>query len=286
MGFSYAAPKSVDDALAILAARGGETTILAGGMVVVAAMKQNKLAATHIMNIKGIGLPPEPVIDATGDTLTIGALVSHRRVETDETVGHRLPALRALEQNLAAVQIRNCGTLAGNLCAAEPASDLPCLMAALGARLVLRSARRRREIAVEDWIVAPGTTRRETDELALAIELAMPKPMEGVGYRRLVQRQGLAPPLACAAARISWDQHGQTVAARIFVGAVGPTPQRLKSVEALLQGTAIADLPSAAIAEAARREVECLSDDRCSAEYRREVVGVLVRRAIGDALAG
>jgi CO/xanthine dehydrogenase FAD-binding subunit len=95
MGFSYSAPHSVDEALAVLAARGSETTVLAGGMVVVAAMKQGALAATHIMNIKATGLPRDPVIAAAEDALTIGALISHRRIEADDAVRRCLPARTA-----------------------------------------------------------------------------------------------------------------------------------------------------------------------------------------------
>ena len=282
-GIAYAAPRSLDEALAVLAERGPETSILAGGMIVVSALKQGTLAARHIMNIKALGLPSDP--EMSPDELAIGALVCHRRVEGDAAVGARLPALQELERNAASVQIRNHGTLVGNLCAAEPWTDLPCLMAALGARLRLASARQRREVAADDWILAPATTRRRPDEMVLAIGIPLPKDAEGFGYSRLTLRQGLAPPVACAAARLALARNGAIASARVFLGAVGPRPQRLASIEAMLTGEVPSAISPADIDNAVSRDVECLADQRCSSGYKKQVAGVLVRRAVADAVA-
>src|SRR5262249_53700305 len=132
MQLSYAAPASLGEALDLLAERGPHSTILAGGMSVVPALKQGLLKRTCIVNIKGIdgsGLPL-PAVDAANDRLTIGALVCHREVETSPLVAKHVPALRALEEKLASVQIRNHGTLAANLSAADPWSHPPCLLPA------------------------------------------------------------------------------------------------------------------------------------------------------------
>jgi aerobic carbon-monoxide dehydrogenase medium subunit len=278
-GFSYAAPRSLDEALVILAERGAETSILAGGMVVVAALKQGSLQTRHILNIKGIGTPADPVSSET--VLTIGALVRHRRVEGDAVVAERLPALRELERNSAAVQIRNCGTLVGNLCAAEPWTDFPCLMAALGARLGLASAKEKREIAADDWVVGPAATRRRPDEMVARVEIPLPLAAEGFGHSRLALRQGLAPPIACAAARVSLAKSGQLAGARIFVGAVGPRPQRMARVEEMFLAAATAKDIDTAVA----RDIETLADPRCGTAYKKDIAGVLVRRAVADAIA-
>ena len=282
-GLSYAAPRSLDETLAILAERGADTSILAGGMVLVAALKQGSLKARQILNIKGIGTPPAPVLD--GEVLTIGALVCHRRVETDDVVGERLPALRELERDSASLQIRNCGTLIGNLCAAEPWTDFPCLMAAVGARLGLTNAKGSREIAVEDWVTGSAAAGRRPEELVVRLEIALPKAGEGIGHARLTLRQGLAPPVACAAARVSLSDTGHVASARIFVGAIGPRPQRMPGVEAMILGAAVASATPQDINATVSRDVETLADSRCSTAYKKQIAGVLVRRAIADALA-
>ena len=282
-GYSYAAPRSLDEALSILAERGPETCILAGGMVLVAALKQGSLKARHILNIKRIGTPADPLFER--DVLTLGALVCHRRVEDDARLGARLPALQALEKSSASVQIRNHGTLVGNLCAAEPWTDLPCLMAAVGARLGIASAKHRRAVAAEDWAVGVGATQRRPNELVERLEIPLPTGAEGFGHARLTLRQGLAPPVACAAARVGLAADGQVAAARIFVGAIGPRPQRMARVEEMLAGGLASAVAARDIDAAVARDLETLTDTRCSTAYKKQVAGVLVRRAVADAVA-
>ena len=143
MNLSYAAPASLSEALALLAERGPDCTILAGGMSVVPALKKGLLAGTvHRQHQGDWGSRMVRRWTESNDRLTIGALVRHREVETSPLVAKHFPTLRALEEKLASVQIRNHGTLAGNLCAAEPWSDPPCLMAALDARLTVVCATR------------------------------------------------------------------------------------------------------------------------------------------------
>src|SRR5438876_7925911 len=141
MDFYHAAPAGLSETLDFLAEYGHDSSILAGGMSLVPALKKGLLAHKFIVNIKGIGEPLEPALDHPNGQLTIGALVRHREIETCSLVAEHFPALRALEERLASVQIRNHGTLAGNLCAAEPWTDPPCLLAALDARLAVVSKR-------------------------------------------------------------------------------------------------------------------------------------------------
>jgi carbon-monoxide dehydrogenase medium subunit len=285
MGFSYAAPASLGDALAFLAERGTDCSILAGGMSVVPALKKGLLTAKFIVNIKGIGGAAVPILDAASNQLTIGALVRHREIETSALVAEHFPALAALEQSLASIQIRNHGTLAGNLCAAEPWSDPPCLLAALDARLLVVTQRDRRQVSAADWILGAGATLRRPDELLLRIDLPLPRGRVGVGHGRVAARQGLARPLACAAAQIGLAEDGSITAARVFVGAVGPRPQRMSDLETMLAGCRLDGKLSSEIEHAVAGAVEQLPDERCGAPYKAQVAGVLVRRAISDAVA-
>jgi carbon-monoxide dehydrogenase medium subunit len=286
MNFSYAAPASLGEALALLAERGPDCTILAGGMSVVPALKKGLLTRTCIVNIKGIGGSPVPVLDAANNQLTIGALVRHREVETSPLVAQHLPALRALEEKLASVQIRNHGTLAGNLCAAEPWSDPPCLLAALDASLTIVSQGGKRQVAAANWICGAGETLRRPDELLLQIDISLPHGRVGVGHVRLAARQGLARPLACAAAHVSLSERGDVASARVFVGAVGSRPQRMQDAEAMLTGRRLDGALAAKIERSVMSTVVDFPDERCGASYKRQVAGVLARRAIAAAVEG
>jgi len=285
MNLGYAAPASLDEALAILAERGPDCSIFAGGMSLVPALKQGRLTRRLLVNIKRLGDASARGLRAVNDQLSIGALVRHREIETSALIARHLPALRALEEKLASVQIRNHGTLAGNLCAAEPWSDPPCLLAALDARLLIVAKRGERQASAANWIVGDRSTQQQPDELLLGIDIPLPRAGVGIGYTRLAARQGLARPLACAAARIILSDNGTIVAAGVFVGAVGPRPQRMVEVEKILAGNRLDAALSAAVEDATAHAVDYLPDDRCGASYKMRVAGVLVRRAIADAVA-
>jgi aerobic carbon-monoxide dehydrogenase medium subunit len=285
MGVSYAAPASLREALAFLAEHGSDSSILAGGMSVVPALKTGRLTPKFLVNIKGIGGSSAPLLDAANAQLTIGALVRHREIETSPVVAEHLPALRALEERLASVQIRNHGTLAGNLCAAEPWSDPPCLLAALDANLVVVDERGERRVSAADWILGEGETLRRPGELLLRIDIPLPAANVGIGHARVAAREGLARPLACAAARITLSDSGTVKTARVFIGAVGPRPQRMTDVEAMLVGHRQINDLSADIEHAVSCVIELHPDERCSARYKTQVAGVLVRRAVADAIA-
>jgi carbon-monoxide dehydrogenase medium subunit len=287
MDLSHAAPASLGEALAFLAERGPDSIVLAGGMSVVPALKKGLIARRILVNIKRVKEigAQAPALDAAGTHLTIGALVRHREVETSALVAEHFPALRALEEKLASVQIRNHGTLAGNLCAAEPWSDPPCLLAALDARLRVIAQRGERCVPAADWITGIEATQRAPDELVLAIEVPLPRGRVGAGHARVAARQGLARPLVCAAAQVGLSEDGSIAAARVFVGAIGPRPQRMTEVEAMLAGRELTGAMSGEIERAAARDAEYLADGRCGAPYKRQVAGVLVRRALAEAVA-
>jgi len=285
MSLRYAAPASLNEVLVFLAANGRDSSILAGGMSVVPALKRGLLTGKTIVNIKAMVGSPASVLEIANDQLRIGALIRHREIESSPIIAEHVPALRALEEKLASVQIRNHGTLGGSLCAAEPWSDPPCLLAALDARLLLVAKRGERHVSAADWIVGSGETMRQPDELLLRIDVPIPRGRVGVGHARVAARQGLARPLACAAARIALADNGSVMAVRVFVGAVGPRPQRMAEVEAMLVGRQPKGGSSIEIEHAVARRIDYLRDERCSADYKKQVAGVLVRRVIVDAAA-
>ena len=284
MILGYEAPASLDETLALLADRGPDCSVLAGGMSLVLALKQGRLAHKFIVNIKRIPDLQARALQIGDDRLAIGALVSHREIEKSPLVARHFPALRSLEETLASVQIRNHGTLTGNLCAAEPWSDPPCLLATLDVQLTVIAARGQRQISAADWILGDGATQRRPDELLLRADLPLPSGRDGVGYARVAPRQGLARPLACAAARIILAENGSIAAARLFVGAVGPRPPRMVEAEAMLTGNRPSAELSAEVGHAVAQAIDALPDQRCNASYKVAVAAVLMRRAIAAAV--
>jgi CO/xanthine dehydrogenase FAD-binding subunit len=284
MILGYAAPASLVETLALLAKRGADCSILAGGMSLVLALKQGRLARKLIVNIKGISDFQARALQVSDDRLAVGALVSHREIEKSPLVAQYFPALRSLEETLASVQIRNHGTLTGNLCAAEPWSDPPCLLAALDAQLTVVATRGERQVSAADWILGDGVTQREPDELLLRAELPLPRGRDGIGYVRVAPRQGLARPLACAAARVVLSENETVAAARLFIGAVGARPQRIVEAEAMLNGNRPSAELLADVEHMVASAVDDFPDQRCSTSYKLEVAGVLMRRAIANAI--
>jgi carbon-monoxide dehydrogenase medium subunit len=237
------------------------------------------------MNIKGLELPLHPIIDKEQDALLIGALVCHRHIEKSAIVRERFRALQVLEENLASVQMRNHGTLVGNLCAAEPWTDAPCLMAAADARLLLVSQSGSRTLAVDDFVLGAARTSRHDNEIVVHLAMPLPGGREGLGHSRMTPRRGLSRPFACASARVSLGQAGEIMSARIFIGAMDERPQRMSRLEARLAGLPPDAVPVDDIDQMVESDAICIADDRCSLTYKKQIAGALVRRALNDAVS-
>jgi aerobic carbon-monoxide dehydrogenase medium subunit len=279
--FAYAAPRSVEEAVALLAAENGEAKLLAGGQSLVPMLNFRLLEPAMLIDINGIaGLDG---IAETPDGLRIGALARHRALETSPLITARLPIIPAAMAEVAHLAIRNRGTIGGSLAHADPAAELPLLTLLLEAKIVAASARGRRTLAARDFFAAALTTALEPDELVTEIALPGLAAHHGWGFAEFAQRAGDFA-LAAVGAIVALEA-GRCRMARIALGGVGPTPLRADAAEALLRG---ASPDAAAIAAAARQAAESaepVSDLHASAEYRRHLVEVLARRALGDAAA-
>ena len=283
MNLAYAAPTNLGETLKLLRELGPDAVILAGGMSIAPRIRRGTISAKCIVNIKRTGLSTAAEQDSKSGALTIGALVRHREVEKSRLVANHWPCLVRLEQNLAAVQIRNHGTVIGNLCAAEPFTDLPCLLAALAARLTIVWDAGVREASAQDWIIGPSTTQIAPHEFVTQLQIPPPTIGSGAGYARLAPRQGLARPLVCAAARVELAEE-RVLDARIFIGALGPRPQRLNHAEASIRGERADARLASRFGEALGEDIEEVLDPRCGLPYKRRVIGVLVARAVNEAV--
>ena len=254
------APASLEEALALRAERGDEATVLAGGTFLGILMNQGFLTPSAFLSLGAV--PELRRIEVVDGELRLGAMVTHRRVEREAT---EWPVLARAFGLVASPRVRNVATVGGVLADADYASDPPAMLAALGARVLLRSPSGEREVSVEKLILGYYETCIRPDELL--VEVRVPPEPERATYRKFRSRSSEDRPCAAVAA-VNGDD-----GLRVVVGAVAETPQAFPE---LCEGS-----PEEVAAGYAER-IEPLSDARGSASYRRRVIAAEVRRAVEE----
>ena len=254
------APASLEEALALRAERGDEATVLAGGTFLGILMNQGFLTPSAFLSLGAV--PELRRIEVVDGELRLGAMVTHRRVEREAT---EWPVLARAFGLVASPRVRNVATVGGVLADADYASDPPAMLAALGARVLLRSPSGEREVPVEELILGYYETCIRPDELL--VEVRVPPEPERATYRKFRSRSSEDRPCAAVAA-VNGDD-----GLRVVVGAVAETPQAFPE---LCEGS-----PEEVAAGYAER-IEPLSDARGSASYRRRVIAAEVRRAVEE----
>ncbi len=276
--FDFLEPTSVAEASRAAADLGDGVRFIAGGTALMLALRQRMLVPTHLVSLARLqalrGIEHDP---ARG--LRIGALTLHAEVAESPLVQRAAPMLAAMAARLANPQVRNQGTLGGNLCYADPATDPPTCLLALDARVRLASHRGVRELPLADFIVDYYTTALEADELVQDI-LLPPLPADATGhYLRHLRTAAEHRPLASVAALVR-RQGEVCTALRLVVGAATPVPQRLLRAEAHLVGQRATPTRVAEAAALAAEEITPMDDLRGSADYRRHIVRVQTERCL------
>jgi carbon-monoxide dehydrogenase medium subunit len=271
----WLAPSSLDEALALRADHGDGATVLAGGTFLGILMNQGFLSPAVLLSlgrVAGLG-----GIEAAGGSLRLGAMATHAAVERSEAVRAGWPVLARAFGLVASPRVRNQATVGGVLADADYASDPPAMLAALGARVVLRSASGTRTVAVEELIRGYYETCIEPDELL--VEVVVPPAPERAVYRKFRSRSTEDRPCVAVAA----TRDGGRV--RVVVGAVAGVPQHFPDVCALADGRPLEPALREEIARRYGERVEPIADARGSAAYRRRVTAVEVRRALEELAA-
>lgn len=280
-GFEYAEPATLEEAFAILERNEG-ARVLAGGTDLVLGMRERKLEPRVVVNIKRIPRLDRMQIDEHGE-LRIGALVTINAVDSSERVRTAFPMLASAAHSLGSCQIRNRATVGGNLCNASPAADTAPPLIALGAIARIAGPREERLVKLEDLFVGPGRTALLNDEVLVEIDVPSP-PRESYGaYLKHGPRNAMDIATVNAALMCTLSGH-RCVDARIVLGSVAPTPMRARKAESEIRGKSIDDDTLRKVAELASEECSPISDVRASAEYRRAMVKVVVRRLFRDVL--
>jgi carbon-monoxide dehydrogenase medium subunit len=280
--FNYLAPATLDEALSLLAQYKSKARVIAGGTDLVPKLKRREVKAPeYVIDLKGI--PGLDKIRQDIGGLTIGALVTIGVVESSPLIQQKFAILAQAAQSMASPQVRNRGTIAGNICNAVPSADSAPALLTLGARLKLISRKGERTINIEDFFTGPNRTALTDEEILLEIKIPdMPPKSKGV-YLKLSPRRAMDLAIVGAAVVVV-PEDGICKDIRIALGAVAPTPLRTMKAETVLKGQKFNDNLIEKAAKAAAAEASPIDDHRASAEYRRDMVEVLVKRAIKQAI--
>jgi carbon-monoxide dehydrogenase medium subunit len=281
--FEYHAPHSLDEALALLDQHGKDARLLAGGTDLVPGMRAGRQKPGHVINIKRIdGLRR---LEANGEGLTIGALVSIADLMRSPAVRKDYPALLEAAASMAAVQIRNLATVGGNLCNASPAADLAPPLIALNAEVEIAGRNGSRWLSVMDFFQGPGRSALAAGEMLIGIRVPKPEPDQRSIYLKMAPRGAMDIAVVGIAVALT-KGNGVCHEARIVMGAVGPTPLRAGKAEKILNGQFIQAERIQQAARLAADESRPIDDVRASAWYRKTVAETLTRRALFSLIGG
>ena len=281
--FKYVLPKTLEEALALKAEHGDEAVFLAGGQSLIPAMNFRLAQPGVLIDINALDELAFIRRDEASGELRLGALTRHRDLQFDPAIAAAQPLLHETAPNVAHPQIRNRGTLCGNLAHADPASEFPAVMLALNARMRLQSAAGERWIPAEDFFVSVFTTARGDDEMLTEVALPAPAPGTGSAFLEVARRPGDYAMMGVAAV-VVLDESGICSDARLAYCSAGETPVAAKGAAAGLIGGRMAADDIAAAAEQARQEIAPVGSVHASIAFQCHLAAVLTRRALAKAV--
>lgn len=280
--FEYHDPHTVGDALGLLAERGENGKVLAGGQSLVPLLNFRLAYPENLIDINNLG--GLNGIRRRGGSLRIGAVTRQSRLEHSRVVAEGWPLLTEAVNLVAHAQIRNRGTVGGSVAHADPAAELPVAMAALEAKAHVASRRGRRTIAASELFVTHLTTSLEPDELLVELEVPELPERTGHAFEEFARRHGDFA-LGGAAVLITSDASGSCTRAAISLLGAAPTPIRASEAEADLIGTQVDEEAVEHAAKRAVASIEPTGDIHGSSEYRKGLIGALTKRALVTAAA-
>jgi len=281
--FELAVPGSIDECLQILAKRGPDAKVVAGGTDLLPQLKNGVLWPGWVVDLSAVA-ELRAISDAPDGGLRIGASVTARELELDERVRSRYPALAESAALVGSVQVRNLATLGGNLCNAAPSADMAPPLLALDADAVIAGPSGQRRVPMAAFFLGVRRTVLAPGELLLEIALPAPGAASGGNYLRHTPRRELDIAVVGVASQVTLSG-GQCVKARIALAAVAPVPLRATEAEQALIGQPVTSPQIERAAELASAAARPIDDHRGSVEFRHHLVRVLTRRTLGTALA-
>ncbi len=279
--FEYLKPTSLGNALSVLdELKGKNMQVLAGGTDLVPWMRARVKEVDLLVDLADTGLD---YIVCDQDNARIGATVTFGALSEDPEIQQKLPAIAEAAHVVGAVQTRNLATIGGNLCSAIPSSDGAPSLLALGAKLHLQSLGKERLVPIEEFFLGPRRTVLQPGEVLTEIIVPLQEGFTA-SFLRMGRRNALTLSIVNVASGFALDGQ-QVTEARIALGAVAPIPMRATKAEQFLKGQQLATGLFAEAAAIAATEISPISDLRASADYRRKIAAVFVRRTLENALA-
>jgi carbon-monoxide dehydrogenase medium subunit len=278
--FTIHQPKTAAEAAEMLAEFGDQGRAYAGGTELLLAMKHDLLRYEHLVDVKTIrGLDK---IETKNGALVIGSATTHRAIENSALVKQSLPVLADMEGKVANVRVRASGTLGGNLCFAEPHSDPATLLLALGGKVQLQGKSAARTLTIDKLITGAYETALAPDEVMIGIEVPVPAKPHRAAYLKYQLKE--RPTLGLA---LILELDGDSIEkASAVVGSVSAVPTRSDQADGLLTGAKTqVEKQLADAAEALAQAADPVDDLEGSAEYKRHLIGVFLKRAFIKALA-
>jgi CO/xanthine dehydrogenase FAD-binding subunit len=282
--FEYLAPTTVEEVLSLLDDHKGSVRLLAGGTDLIPQLKRREIGTPRcVIDLKGIPALNRISYDKHSG-LTIGALATISTVAQSPLIKQHFPSLLQAASAIGSPQVRNRGTFAGNICTAVPSADSAPSLLTLEATLRLKGSQGERTVPVSQFFTGPRETVLEKNEILIDILVPKPAPETRGVYLKLSPRHSMDLAIVGVAV-VAVSEDGICRDVKIALGAVAPTPVRALTAEAMLRGQRITP---ELIDEAARNAItQCspIDDHRASAEYRCDMVYVLVRRALSQVLS-
>lgn len=276
--FDYVKPKTLDEALHLLALYRETAKVLAGGTDLIVHLKENLARPEVVVDIKA--LPDLNAITLDGYVLRLGALATFSDLIESSLIKTKFPLLREMARTVASVGVRNRATVAGNICSAVPSADSAAVLEVYDAFIVAQSLRGRRKISINDWFAGPKKTVLAPDELVTGIEAPLFKTAHGGCYAKLSRYEGEDLAQGAVAVLVFADN-----TYRVAVCALGPKPARCPKTEAALNGKKLTDKLISDAKGIILKEINPITDIRSSKEYRSHMTAVMLERALKAAAA-
>ena len=280
--FALHEASTLDEAATATARYWPNVRLLAGGTDVLVDLKAGRISVENLVSIQRIETLRG--LTATEKSLRIGALTTVAELERSPLLREEFSPILDAARKMASPQIRNAATVAGNIASAVPCADLPPILTAMRASTVLWSPTGERELPLDALIIGARETALRDDELLTAVIVPTPPPRFGAAYARFGLRDGNTIAVAAVAAALKLNGDNTVQDARIVLGAVAPIPMLVEPAGSCLCGRAPDEDAFGRAAGIAREAAQPISDVRGSADFRRELVEVLTRRALATAL--
>ncbi len=283
--FDYVAAQTVDEAVSLLAEKGDQAGVLAGGTDLIVQVREGRRDLSLIVDVKKI--PAVNVLSYDSQNgLHLGAAVPCHRIYGDATIAQAYPGLMDAFTLVGGIQIQGRASVGGNLCNSSPAADTTPTLIVHHAVCIIAGPNGRREVAVEDFCTGPGQNVLGQGEFLISFRIPAPPANFGAQYQRFIPRNEMDIAVVGTGSAVVLSEDKSTItAARISLGAVAPTPLLVQEAAAALIGNPISDDAIAAAAEAAKAAARPISDMRGTIEQRKHLAGVLTRRTLETAIA-